>query len=43
MNDRPEDLLDEDDREISKEAEDRLDDIDENIGELQEQLEVGGN
>ena len=33
------DYLDDDDREITKEAEDRLDDIDEEIGELQEQLE----
>ena len=39
VNDAPEDWLEDDDREISKEAEDRLDDIDEDIGELQEQLE----
>ena len=39
MNDRPEDYLNDDDREISKEAEDKLDDIDEEIGELQEALE----
>ena len=39
MNEAPEDYLDDDDREISKEAEDRLDALDEDIGELQEQLE----
>ena len=39
VNDRPEDYLDDDDRELSKDAEDRLDDIDEEIGELQEHLE----
>ena len=39
MNDRPEDYLDEDDAELTKEAEERLDSVDEDIGELQEQLE----
>ena len=39
MNDRPEDYLDEDDREISKEAEQKIDNIDGDNGELQEELE----
>ena len=39
MNDRPEDYLDEDDdRELTNEAEERIDDIDGDIGELQEEL-----
>jgi len=43
MNDRPEDYLDEDDRELSKEAEDNLDAIDEIIGEFNEELEETDN
>jgi hypothetical protein len=39
MNDRPEDYLDEDDRELTNEAEEKVDDIDGDIGELQEELE----
>jgi hypothetical protein len=39
MNDRPEDYLNEDDREMTNEAEEKLDDIDGDIGELQEELE----
>jgi len=39
MNDRPEDYLDEDDREMTDEAEQKIDDIDGDIGELQEELE----
>ena len=39
MNDRPEDYLDEDDREMTNEAEEKIDDIDGDIGELQEELE----
>ena len=39
MNDRPEDYLDEDDRELTNEAEEKIDDIDGDIGELQEELE----
>ena len=43
MNDAPEDYLDDDDREISKEAEDNLDAIDEIIGEFNEELEETDN
>ena len=43
MEDAPEDYLDEDDREISKEAERMLDEIDELIGEVQEELEETDN
>jgi len=39
MNDRPEDYLDEDDRELTDEAEEKIDDIDGDIGELEEELE----
>ena len=39
MNEAPEDYLDDDDRELSREAEDRLDGIDEELGDLHEQLE----
>tara|TARA_R110002051_G_scaffold121622_1_gene194741 strand:+ start:1868 stop:3640 length:1773 start_codon:yes stop_codon:yes gene_type:complete len=40
INDRPEDYLDEDnDRELTKEAEQKIDNIDGDIGELQEELE----
>lgn len=43
MNDRPEDYLDDDDRQMTDEAEERIDDIDGDIGELQEELEAGEN
>ena len=43
MNDRPEDYLDDDDRQMTDEAEEKIDDIDGDIGELQEELEVGEN
>ena len=43
MEDSPEDYLDEDDREISKEAEKMLDEIDELIGEFNEELEETDN
>ena len=39
MNDNPEDYLDEDDRELTNEAEQKIDNIDGDIGELQEELE----
>ena len=39
MNDRPEDYLDDDDRELSKEGEAMIDAIDEDLGDLQEELE----
>jgi len=39
MNDRPEDYLDVDDRELTDEAEEKIDDIDGDIGELEEELE----
>ena len=39
MNDRPEDYLDEDDREMTDKAEEKVDDIDGDIGDLQEELE----
>ena len=43
MEDSPEDYLDEDDREISKEAENNLDLLDELIGEFNEELEETDN
>ena len=43
MNDRPEDYLDEDDREMTDEAEEKLNDIDGDIGEAQEELEGLGS
>jgi hypothetical protein len=43
MNDRPEDYLDDDDRQMTDEAEEKIDDIDGDIGELQEELEAGEN
>ena len=42
-NDSPEDYLDEDDREISKEAENNIDLLDELIGEFNEELEETDN
>ena len=39
MNDSPEDYLDDDDRELSKEAENNIDLLDEMLGELQSDLE----
>ena len=39
MNDRAEDYLDDDDRELSKEGEAMIDAIDEDLGDLQEELE----
>jgi len=43
MNDNPEDYLDDDDREISKEAENNIDLLDEMIGEFNEELEETDN
>ena len=39
VSDSPEDYLDDDDRELSREAAEKIDNIDEDIGELQEQVE----
>jgi hypothetical protein len=43
MNDQPEDYLDDDDRELSKEAENNIDLLDEMIGEFQSELEETDN